>query len=319
MKPGWRNENIAVLAGGLSCEREISLISGKAVFDALISRGFKVRLVDAIGDFLNELKKENVSFAFLALHGTFGEDGTVQTLLDAVGIRYTGSPAAASHIAFDKSKAQPLFRDAGLTVPSFVILKKAEEARGHDGISFPLVVKPASAGSSVGISIVSEQRGFEAACAEAFRYSDTVLVEQHIRGRELTVGILGGEPLPVVEVIAKRDFYDYEAKYKDSKTRYEVPATLEADSARAVTAAALKAYGLLGCEVMGRADIIWGADQRPYVLEVNTIPGLTGKSLLPKAAKAQGIDFPDLCVRILDLSWQRSLERERPFAVEGRT
>lgn len=318
MKPDWRGEKVAVLAGGPSCEREISLISGKAVHDALLAKGFDVCLVDPVGDFLAGLKKEGIFFAFLALHGSFGEDGTIQDILDEAGIAYTGSGADASRRAFDKSRAQALFRDAGLVVPSFAVLKRDEKRRAPDGISFPLVVKPATAGSSVGVSLVFEERDFETACREAFGYSDAALVEQYIRGRELTVGILGGEALPVVEVISGRVFYDYQAKYKDSTTRYEVPAKIEAGAAAAVTAAALQAYHLLGNEVMARADIILSEkDGKPYLLEVNAIPGLTGKSLLPKAASARGIDFADLCVRILDLSWERALSRKRRFPAKG--
>lgn len=317
MRPDWRNEKIAVLAGGSSCEREISLISGKAVVDALLAKGFDACLVDPIGDFLTGLKRDGIFFVFLALHGTFGEDGTIQSILDEAGIAYTGSGADASRKAFDKSRAQALFRGAGLVVPSFAVLKPDEKTQVPEGIAFPLVVKPATAGSSVGVSLVFEESDFKKACEEAFHYSDAVLVEQYIHGRELTVGILGEEALPIVEVVSGRVFYDYQAKYKDSTTRYEVPARLEAGVADAVTAVALKAYRLLGGEVMARADIILNeADGKPYLLEVNTIPGLTGKSLLPKAASARGIDFADLCVKILDCSWERSSSRKRCFSVK---
>ncbi len=299
------SRKIAVLAGGTSCEREISLISGRAVFEALRACGLSVILMDPADDFISALKREGVSLVFLALHGTFGEDGTVQKMLERAGIEYTGSGPLASELAFDKARTQALFKKSGIRVPDFLILKKGESLAGKKFPSFPWAVKPSRSGSSVGISLVFEKERFEEACEEAFPYSDTLLVDQYIPGRELTVGILGDRPLPIVEVIAHRKFYDYEAKYKDSETRYEFPAKLGRDEAKIVSETALRAYRALGCEVMGRVDIILGKNSLPYVLEVNTIPGLTNKSLLPKAAMAEGIDFPALCVRILDLSLKR--------------
>ncbi len=295
------SSKIAVLCGGPSCEREVSLISGKAVYDALLAKGYDVFMLDPdpAGKFITELKNKNVSFVFIALHGSFGEDGEVQRLLENAGIGYTGPGPAISEIAFNKAKTQTLFKKAGVLVPDFQILEQGAVPMIK---KFPVVVKPAESGSSVGISIVREAADLAKAVTEAFRYSRQVLVEEYIAGRELTVGILGGEPLPVVEVAAQRNFYDYEAKYKDTGTRYEVPANLEPEQAHRVTEMAIKAYQAIGGQVMGRVDIILGQDNQPYVLEINTIPGLTGKSLLPKAAKAQGIDFGDLCVKILELS-----------------
>lgn len=300
------HEKIAVLAGGPSCEREVSLISGRSVYEALLSVGQSVILIDAVGDFMGTLKKENVSLAFIALHGTFGEDGTVQRLLEKEGIAYTGPGPAMSETAFDKAASQRLFLKERIRIPSFAVLKSPEECSVMAPIDFPLVVKPAKSGSSVGVSILEEPRGYEKACREAFRWSDTVLVESYIAGRELTVGILGDEALPVVEVIAGRSFYDYEAKYKDSGTRYEFPARLTEPERKVVVGEALKAYRALQGEVMSRVDIILGHDGKPYVLEVNTIPGLTPKSLLPKAAQAAGIPFPELCARIISLSMTKT-------------
>ncbi len=301
------SQKIAVLAGGPSCERNISLISGKAVFDALKSKGISAVLIDPVGDFIGTLKRENISFVFLALHGTFGEDGTVQRLLDKEGIGYTGSGPRASEWAFDKSKAQKIFKDAGLRIPEFHLLKKGESLKSEGHFSWPLVVKPSASGSSVGISIVSDKKDYERACLEAFKYSDTVLIEQYIEGRELTVSILNGRALPIVEIIVRRKFYDYEAKYKDAGTVYEVPAKLTAAEEMEIKEIALKAYEALGCDIMARVDILLDRQSKPYVLEVNTIPGLTGKSLLPKAAKSDGLEFPDLCVKIIELSMQRVL------------
>lgn len=299
---------IAVLAGGSSCEREISLISGRAVFDALKNRGCDTVMIDPTEEVAVQLKAEGASAAFLALHGSFGEDGTIQRLLDEAGIFYTGSSASACARAFDKSTAQGLFQKEGLDVPGFRILRRSEPVPSLGVLEYPLVVKPSACGSSVGISILSQPEGLEEACRKAREYSDTVLIERYIRGRELTVGVLGGQALPIVEVIPLRTFYDYQAKYQESGTRYECPARLSVEQEEGLSQATLRACRVLGCEVMARADFILGKDNVPYLLEVNTIPGFTSKSLLPKAAKAAGVDFPDLCVRILQLSLDKATE-----------
>ena len=295
-------EKIAVLAGGSSCEREVSLNSGKNVLEALKSKGLSALWVDAVGDFMAKLKEEKITLAFIALHGTFGEDGAVQRLLEKEGIAYTGPGPRASELAFDKAKTQTLFRAEGILIPEFFILSDVSQIPNKISLDFPLVVKPAKSGSSIGVTILAKKVGYEEACREAFRYSDTVLVERFIAGRELTVGILGEQPLPVVEVIVQRKFYDYDAKYRDSGTRYEAPAKLSVSEAEKVTREAMRAYQALGCRMMSRVDVILAPDGKPYVLEVNTIPGLTSKSLLPKAAAAAGVDFPTLCVRILTMA-----------------
>lgn len=300
---GVSSGKIAVLAGGPSCEREISLISGKAVFEALKNKGFDVLLLDPVGDFVSTLKSEKVVMVFLALHGTFGEDGVIQKMLEEAGLAYTGSGPVASELAFDKSKAQTIFKREGILVPEFALFHNLEEIAGFKPTRFPVVVKPACSGSSVGVTIVSKKEDVARACEEAFRYSPTILVEEYIAGRELTVGILAEEALPIVEVIPSEKFYDYQAKYKSGGTQYEFPAKLTPEEVRVVHAAALKAYRALGCRVMARVDVILSQGE-PYVLEVNTIPGLTGKSLLPKAAQAAGIEFGDLCVKIMQLSTQ---------------
>lgn len=300
------SEKIAVLAGGSSCEREISLISGRAVFEALTARGFETLFVDPDEDLIVRLKAWGATVAFLALHGSFGEDGTVQRALDSAGVLYTGSSAEASAKAFDKSTAQRLFQTEGLSVPAACFLRRGQRIPDPSDKEFPLVVKPAACGSSVGISLVPSGKELASACAEAFRFSETILIERYIRGRELTVGILGGMALPLVEIITPRGFYDYQAKYQDPATRYESPTKLTSAETALLQDLALKAFHVLGCDVMARVDFILGQDGIPYLLEVNTIPGLTGKSLLPKAAKAAGIDFPDLCVRILQLSLERT-------------
>ena len=313
MNPAFKK--IVVLAGGPSCEREVSLVSGQAVYEALKSKGFSVFLIDPApfivggaapsndgASLVAELRRQEASMAFIALHGVFGEDGTVQRLLEEAEIPYTGPGAQMSERAFDKSQAQEIFKRAGVRVPDFICVQKDSDA---ENFKIPCVVKPAKAGSSVGITLVLEKKDLKSALTGAFQYSDTVLVDEYIQGRELTVGILGEEALPVVEIIPSRKFYDYEAKYGNSGTRYEFPAKLTPEQAEKVTVMALKAYQALQGEVLSRVDLLLDAKNDPYVLEVNTIPGLTGKSLLPKAAKAKGIDFPELCVRILELSFER--------------
>ena len=282
----------------------MSLISGRAVYEALRDQGVRAFLLDPVGDFLTKLKEQEVDMVFIALHGSFGEDGTIQSILEEVGIPYTGCGVAASQLAFDKAKAQACLKSHHVLVPDFMVLKHESDASILEPLAFPMVVKPSSAGSSIGISIVKNRLEITKALKIAFEYSDVLLVDQYIPGRELTVGFLGKESLPTVEVKPARTFYDYEAKYRESGTRYEFPAKLSLAEENRVKQMAKLSYEALGCEVMGRVDLILSNTSKPYILEVNTIPGLTGKSLLPKAAWAAGISFSELCVRILDLSWQ---------------
>ncbi len=298
---------IAVLCGGRSCEREVSLVSGRAVVGALAAAGFEVISMDPADEgYLDALKRERPAIAFLALHGTYGEDGTIQRALEKAGIPYTGSGPEASERAFDKATTQTLLRQKGLPVPDFVILNSPADLSAAQSFGVPQVVKPARAGSSVGISIVQDPSDIAEACREAFRHSERVLVERYTPGRELTVGILGDEALPVGEIIPQRSFYDYQAKYGDSGTRYEFPARLSREKSDELRRLALAAHRAAGCEAMSRVDLMLSREERPYLLEINTIPGLTSKSLLPKAAGAAGIDFTGLCVKIIELSMTRA-------------
>jgi len=295
---------IAVLAGGPSCEREVSLVSGRAVAEALASKGFSVFTLDPPDDLAAALAARGADLVFIALHGTFGEDGTVQRLLDAAGIPYTGPGAEASERTFDKAVTQKLLRAAGIPVPEFTIARRGGPV--PDLAAPPFVVKPACSGSSVGITIVRDPREIPEALRLAFEHSDEVLIERYVEGRELTVGVLGGRALPVVEIIPGRKFYDYQAKYGDAGTRYEAPARLDEALAARVRDVALSTCRALGCGLLARVDLILDPGGSPYVLEANTVPGLTGRSLLPKAAAAAGIDFPGLCVKIMELSLQAS-------------
>ncbi len=304
---------IGVFMGGPSTEREISLKSGKAVYEHLRNAGFEAVAIDVTTDDRQQnidlIRARHIQCAFLALHGRFGEDGQVQGILDALRIPYTGPGASASKLAMDKIASRRIFERHGLDVPRYKVLDEA--SYGGDclsGVDFslPVVVKPASHGSSIGLSIVDDLGSLKKAIETAFRYDRRVILEEYIHGREVTVGILDQDPLPVIEIVPKKKFFDYEAKYKPGMTEYVVPAQLDEETARKTQAAALSAYRLLGCVGCSRVDIILAGGQRPFVLEINTIPGLTATSLLPKAAMVVGIDFTQLCLRLLDLAYEKT-------------
>lgn len=289
---------IGVLCGGPSAEREISLRSGRAVWQALQELGYPVQFLDVPQAACGEiLKRSGIRTAFLALHGAFGEDGSVQVLLESLGILYTGSRVAASRLAFDKAAAKACLHRAGIAVPRGYTLSAGSPAM-INGLGLPLVVKPSHQGSSIGLSIVEEQTQWPKALAEAFRYDTTVVCEEHVVGPELTVGILDETALPVIQVVPQRRFYDYVAKYTPGMTQYLVPAPLDARTTAQVQAVALVSHRVLGCHGFSRVDLLL-APQGPVVLEVNTIPGLTATSLLPKAACAAGLSFPRMCERML--------------------
>ena len=291
-------EPIGVLCGGPSAEREISLRSGHAVWTALRGLGYPVRLVDILRpEWVDQLCAERIRTAFVALHGPFGEDGTVQALLESLEIVYTGSGVAASRLAMDKASARLQLAASGVPVPRGFVVPSHCEA--PDGFWWPVVVKPSRQGSSIGLTIVEHPAGWRAAVAEARRYDEVVLCEEYLRGQEIAVGIVDDAPLPVIQVVPSRRFYDYVAKYTPGITQYLVPAPLNAATTSAVQAMALRAHRALGCRGFSRADLIVTPDRGGVVLEVNTIPGLTATSLLPKAAAATGVSFPQLCERLL--------------------
>lgn len=301
---------VAVLMGGPSAEHDISLRSGQGVADALTRRGLTVQLVtvpkagglDEAAAFVRRvLKPSGVDAVFIALHGAFGEDGTVQSLCEELGLAYTGSDAATSRLGIDKVACRKRFEEAGLTVPRGVEVSAAPGRRlpMPEGFSCPVVVKPVSQGSSVGVSIVQRPEEWDAAVASAAPYGPRILVEEFIRGRELTVGVLGEEPLPIVEIRSSHPFFDYTAKYTAGLTDYLVPATLEPRVASAVQAAGLAAHRALGCRHLSRTDLILDSQDRPVILEVNTIPGFTPTSLLPKAAACLRLSYEEVCERLV--------------------
>jgi D-alanine-D-alanine ligase len=294
---------IAVLLGGFSSEREVSLRSGAAVAKALRERGHEVCEVDVRDERVAGLDGARPDVAFIALHGAFGEDGGVQALLESKGIPYTGSGPAASRRAMDKVEAKDRFLAAGVPVAPHITVRRDEGERGVLerilAFGMPVVVKPRAEGSSVGVTIHKVPDALDRGLAEAFRYHPEALVERFIAGRELTVGILEDRALPVVEMKPAREFFDYEAKYQDDRTVYIVDPPLGAAERERVQAAARDAHRALGCEGFSRVDLILTAAGEPCMLEVNTVPGLTERSLLPKAARAAGIEFPELCERIV--------------------
>ena len=287
---------VAVLLGGPSSERAVSLRSGAAVAKALRERGYEVSEV-LVGEDRSFAVPPGTEAAFVAMHGHFGEDGTIQALLRKQGIPHTGSSPEASARAFDKSKSKPVIAAAGIPTPTYEFLRKGQPRT----LPLPVVVKPVRQGSSVGVSRVKREEEWDAALAAALGYDDIALVEEFIPGRELTVGVVGDVVLPVVEIVAPDDFFDYHAKYTAGVSQHVIPAPIPEAMARACQAAALATFRALGCAGMGRVDIRLRPDGKFFVLELNNIPGMTELSLLPDAARAHGWSFPDLCEMILDM------------------
>jgi len=287
--------------GGRSAEREISLKSGTRVLDALKTSGVDAHAFDPRDHSLEALKAQRFDRAFIALHGRFGEDGTVQGALEYLGIPYTGSGVMASALAMDKWRTKLLWRAAGLPTPGYELMSARTNPAGLAArVGLPLIVKPAREGSSIGMSKVTTIEKIAPAYELAARYDDVVIAERFVGGMELTAAILGDEPLPLIRLETPREFYDYEAKYFADDTRYICPCGLPADQERSVQRTALEAFHLLGCSGWGRVDAMLDRDGKLQLLEVNTIPGMTDHSLVPMAARAKGISFEDLVVRILE-------------------
>jgi len=296
MKP--EKMKVSVLAGGVSGEREVSLRSGAAVAKALRSIGVKVLEVDVKEKGVKV--PQGTDICFLCLHGTYGEDGEVQRELEAVGMPFTGSGSEASALAFDKLKARDAMLAAG------VPMAESQEWTPACDWKPPYVLKPIASGSSLGTFLVRTEDEAKKAVKEAKKWKDGgMMIERLIEGAEMTVGILGEQALPVIEVRPAKGFYDYKNKYTSGATQYLCPAPIPKEKAQELQELALKAHRALGCEVLSRVDIMVDAEGKPHVLEVNTLPGMTDLSLLPKAGRAAGIDFTTQCLRILELSWAR--------------
>ncbi len=302
-------KKIAVLMGGPSNEREISIKSGKAVYSALKNTGFDVICIDAIDNWQRYLVEEKIEVAFIALHGKFGEDGVVQTILESMRIPYTGSGVRASRLALNKIDSKRIFLKAGIPTPEYKVLTKKNSSSFNEIHECPMVIKPALEGSSIGLSIVRKKKDFKKALELAFSYDERIILEKYIPGAEITVGILNEKPLPVIKVVPKRSFYDYKAKYTRGITEYLVPAPISKKAYKLAQRYALLAHKVLGCKDFSRVDMIYGKDGQIRVLELNSIPGLTKLSLLPKAAKAEGIEFNQLCVKLVELSLKKNAKK----------
>jgi D-alanine-D-alanine ligase len=292
---------VAVLMGGPSAEREISLISGNAVLAALRDRNVDAHPFDPAERELFDLKRERFDRVFIALHGRFGEDGTVQGALEVLRIPYTGSGVMASALAMDKWRTKLVWDASGIPTPRFAMVGKSTDWEKLVALlGLPLIVKPAHEGSTIGLSKVHAGSELPAAYALAAKYDEEVIAEEFIAGQELTAAVLGDTPLPLVRIEAPQGNYDYQNKYFTDDTKYFCPAGIRADLEEEIRAATLKSFRVLGCRGWGRADLILRPDGSYSFLEMNTSPGMTGHSLVPIAAKAAGLDYPDLCVKILE-------------------
>lgn len=301
---------IGVLMGGVSSEREVSLRSGRAVVEALTKTGYTVEAVEIETQdrdvILEALRSLRLGLAFIALHGKFGEDGAIQSILEELNIPYTGSASHVSAVTFNKISTQNKLRSSGLPVADFYVANAS--LVDLDAIvatlkSFPVVVKPACEGSSFGVTVVQSRDELPAALDHAFEYDPQVIIERFIDGRELTVGILDRTTLPIVEIRPHNQIFDYESKYQKGMTDYIVPAQLPDEVARNVAQVALKAHQALGCECYSRVDIRLDQNDQPYILEINTVPGFTETSLFPKAARQAGVDFTNVCLKLIELAY----------------
>lgn len=345
--------NIILITGGPSAEREVSIASSKSIVKALRNLGHNVKVVDPINgdtmvpedeifksgvkkdspslELLNEIHKnsdrkildcinssifDNIDLAFLGVHGKFGEDGKIQTLLELRGIKYTGSDVFSSALAMDKDVSKIILNSAGIKTPDWIVLRKSSDEQDLKKISdnilnsigYPCVVKPNDEGSTVGLSIVQpdvEDIQLGKSLELAFNYSDKVLIEKYIRGRELTVPVIGNETFPVIEIRPKDGFYDYEHKYTKGMTEYFCPADIPEETEKQARYNALRAHRIIGCSVYSRIDFILDEKNELYCLEVNTLPGMTETSLVPKSAAAMGMSFDKLIERLIELSLQK--------------
>ncbi|MDH4189552.1 MAG: D-alanine--D-alanine ligase [Betaproteobacteria bacterium] len=296
-----RYGKVAVLLGGRSAEREVSIKSGSMVLQALTRRGVDAHAFDPAERGLEALIAERFERAFIVLHGRFGEDGTIQGALEWLGIPYTGSGVLASALAMDKMRSKMLWQVAGLPTPAHELLSADSDWREVAArLGLPLMVKPVNEGSSIGMSKVRAADALDEAYTLAVNYDRMVMAEKFIDGVELTGAILDGETLPLIRLETARDFYDYQAKYVADDTRYIVPSGLADETEREIRALCLAAFRALGCRGWGRVDLMLDDEGKPHLLEVNTAPGMTDHSLVPMAARAAGLSYEDLCLRILD-------------------
>ena len=299
-------KKIAVLTGGPGSEREVSLATGRGVAKALQSLGAEVVEIDVRDE--NFQLPGDVDLAFITIHGTFGEDGQIQKILESRGVAYTGEGVTESAIAFDKIRTKEKFQEHGVATPLWEVIHLGQQPT----IPLPIVVKPARQGSTVGVVIVKNENQLECAIAEAAKYDRELLIEKFVSGRELTIGILGDQALPIIEIIPRGGFYDFKSKYPflnpqaGGGAEHVCPAKIATAKTKAIQQLALRAFRAAGLKVYARVDVILPENEQPTVLEINTIPGMTEASLLPEAAAAAGIGYADLCARIIALSQART-------------
>ncbi len=304
-----RSRTIGVLMGGPSEERDISLKSGSAVLTHLAEAEYHAEPCDfrTEEELRAQLKEKKIAFAFIALHGRFGEDGEVQTLLESMKIPYTGSSASASRLSFDKWESRKAFQKKGLLTPHDLLLTGSDPL--PSALQYPLVVKPVCQGSSIGLSIVDHPDELRQAVQKAFEHDRRILIEEYISGSELTVGILGEEALPVIQILPANRCYDYDAKYMSDLTQFWIPAPIDDAQSRRIQKTAKDAHEAVGCDSFSRVNLLLNKQGDPVVLEVNTIPGLTSRSLLPRSCEAAGISFLELCERMILLSYLKGERR----------
>jgi D-alanine-D-alanine ligase len=297
--------------GGRSAERDVSLLSGEQIYQALIEKGYDAGKIDVDENVVENLKKAAADVVFIGLHGRFGEDGTIQGLLEILDNPYTGSGVMASAIAMNKVMTKRVIESAGVPTPPFLVLISSNDFSIENvkeeiakKIGYPAVVKPACEGSTIGISIVKSENEVAAAIELAFSYDKEVVVEKFIEGTEISVGVLGNDPvaLPTLEIVTETDFYDYETKYTAGLSRHIIPARISEEERERAQQAAIAAHQALNCRGYSRVDVIVDENGTPHVLEINTLPGMTKLSLYPDSAKAAGYEFPELIAKIVELA-----------------
>lgn len=303
LNKSFEMKKIGVLMGGISAEREISLKTGSAILEALLRKGYNAVAIDVNIDIASTLQQSGIDTAFIALHGILGEDGAIQGLLEISKIPYTGSGLLSSAISMNKNVSKKIFIYHGLPTPPFQVFnstgKEINNIKDRINISLPFVVKPSEEGSTIGISIVKKEDEINSALSAALECSNEIIIEKFIKGRELTAAVINGKPLPLIEIIPESGFYDYQSKYTSGATEYIVAPAIEKDLVSEIQALAVKAYHALHCCGAARVDFILDSEKKPSILEINTIPGMTENSLLPKAAEKAGIIFDDLVENIL--------------------